>query len=134
MFVPLLLYDAKACRTAANTFCSDGNLIQPFCATFSSPIQTVNSPLPPSSNSGSTPNSFLINAATLAARGRYEAHTLQKRMRIFFMSLTPPKNEQTNCPTESHHTSILFFREEHTCASPFRAGRQNIRAAGQERP
>jgi putative acetyltransferase len=26
-------------------------------------------------------------------------------------------------PTESHHTSILCFREERTCASAFRAGR-----------
>ena len=79
---PSARYPVRACCTADSTFLSGGNLTQPFCATIWSPTQTVNSPRSPSTNSGCIPNSCLINSATRAALGGYDAHTLQNRMRI----------------------------------------------------
>src|SRR5262245_5006745 len=70
-----------ACRTAVSTFLSDGNLTHPFFATIYLSTQTLNSPQSPSINSGCTPNSRLINSATRAALGLYDAQISQNRMR-----------------------------------------------------
>jgi hypothetical protein len=83
--LPPARYPVRACCTAESTFVSCGNLTQPFFATIRSPTQTVNSPRSPSTNSGCIPNSCLINSATRAALGWYDAQTLQNRMRIGFI-------------------------------------------------
>ena len=61
---------ASACWTAARASSSAGNPSESLRATTSSPTHTVNSPRPPSISSVSAPVSFLMSAATRAARGR----------------------------------------------------------------
>ena len=87
--LPPARYPVRACCTAESTFLSVGNLTQPFCATIRSPTQTVNSPRSPSTNSGCIPNSCLINSATRAALGGYDAQTLQNRMRTGCIARPP---------------------------------------------
>jgi hypothetical protein len=70
-----------AFRTDVSIFLSDGNITHPFFATICLSTQTLNSPRLPSTNSGCTPNSRLINSATRAALGLYDAQILQNRMR-----------------------------------------------------
>ena len=64
---PWIYGELTASRTASTKSCSEGDVNQPFLATFLPFTNTESSPIPPLTNSASEPNCSLTISATRAA-------------------------------------------------------------------